>query len=80
MLYRTAKLTRQGKYNTSPGKYVVYQIKINFYEINVYLCLWNLGEYNYLFIVFFFFYLKKAQHSFIFLANVNINNFYTLQP
>lgn len=28
----------------------------------------------------FFFYLKKAQHSFIFLANVNINNFYTLQP
>lgn len=29
---------------------------------------------------FFFFYLKKAQHSFIFLANVNINNFYTLQP
>lgn len=29
---------------------------------------------------FFFFYLKKAQHGFIFLANVNINNFYTLQP
>ena len=29
---------------------------------------------------FFFFYLKKAQHSFIFLANVNINNFHTLQP
>ena len=27
-----------------------------------------------------FFFLKKAQHSFIFLANVNINNFYTLQP
>ena len=29
---------------------------------------------------FFFFLPKKAQHSFIFLANVNINNFYTLQP
>lgn len=28
----------------------------------------------------FFFLPKKAQHSFIFLANVNINNFYTLQP
>ena len=28
----------------------------------------------------FFFYLKKVQYSFIFLANVNINNFYTLQP
>lgn len=29
---------------------------------------------------FFFFLPKKAQHSFTFLANVNINNFYTLQP
>lgn len=38
------------------------------------------SESTIIFLSFFFFSLKKAQHSFIFLANVNINNFYTLQP